>query len=121
MNWTYRYAAFRAVAAFFYVAARLSASAQTTSVISVQFGSNDITAHGLTAGVVPESIWNSDTASNTYFTAETTGINNLMDSTGAVNTGLDEMKTDFGTYGPEAASTGFANAGDNDLFSSGPL
>ena len=104
------------------VAAMVLASSASAQVISVEFTGGAAITASQTAGVIPElgSTWNIDNSSVPYFTASTTGISNLMDSTGATTT-VSETKTAEAYYGPNGATTGFASAGDNTLFSGGPF
>lgn len=95
------------------------ASASRAQVISVQFDSNGIAANGYTAGVIPETIWNSDTNGTSYVGPGTSGLSNLRDSTNTV-TSISESTINRGTYGPYH-SQNFANAGDAALFQVGYL
>lgn len=99
----------------------IAASAQA-QVVSLVYGSSpglSLTA-GVSAGVLPETLWNNDTCAGIpYFADGSSSLSNLTDSTGTV-TGISEGITTQAGYHQGGAITGFANPGDNDLFNHGP-
>ena len=101
----------------FFASSACLISSVHAQVISVQFDSNSISANGYSAGFIPDTVWSSDLTSATYFSEETTGLTNLVDSTGST-TAISETKTDDGIY-HLGFPTGFQNPGDDALFKSG--
>src|SRR5579871_5991978 len=84
-------------------------------VISVEFNSTALGSGTLTAGAVPETIWNTDTSgqSGPYVGASSSSLSNLVDSTGTV-TGVSESTINNGFYN-QYHSLPFSNPGDADL------
>lgn len=90
------------------IAALLGTTAQA-QVISVQYGAN--TVNGSSAGLVPETIWNSDTTTTTFYPTNptyNTGLSNLVDSTGTP-TGISERTANDGMGGGSPSPGSFYN------------
>jgi hypothetical protein len=105
------------------MAALVFAPQVNAQIISVQFTSNaagSIDTLGQTAGLVPETVWNTDNSVQPYFTPTVTGLSSLLDSNGNA-TGISESKTGVAYYGPNSANTGFLvnSAGNNNLYTNG--
>jgi hypothetical protein len=96
------------------VAALVLASSAGAQVVSLEYGSNAVSANGESAGFLSESVWNSVTSTSYVGPTVTTTASGLIDSNGNVS-GITASLVNDGAY-HAGGSTAFANPGDNDLF-----